>query len=331
VPKKDAFRPLDEEVTPEEVVLKRRTFLKKAGITAAIGAAAAGGVIGWRRWRGSNEEVLAGGRPDGLERIGAGKYYPAPRDTRFRYSRPETVEAEAARYTNFYEFSSFKWSWRLVDTFKSDPWTLTVDGLCRNPLKLDIDALLRRYRDSLLERQYRHRCVETWAMAIPWSGIPLGELIRDAEPLDTATHVRFVTFNRPEEAPVMAESPEYPWPYTEGLTLAEAMNELTLLATGMYGHPLLKQHGAPIRLVAPWKYGYKSAKSIERIEFVDRQPATFWDTLRPEAFPFEANVEPEVPRPWNQQTEKMLGTNEERRTELYNGYGQYVAHLYTPS
>ena len=173
----------------------------------AIGAAALGGYYGWRRFQGSNEEVLAGGRPDGLERIDAGRFYPAVRDERFEYGRHETVEAEAARYTNFYEFSSFKWSWRLVDTFKSDPWTLTVDGLCRNPLKLDIDGLLKRYRGSLVERQYRHRCVETWAMAIPWAGIPLAQLLRDADPLAEATHVRFVSFHRPEEAPGIAESP----------------------------------------------------------------------------------------------------------------------------
>jgi sulfoxide reductase catalytic subunit YedY len=330
VPQSDSFQPLDEEATPEGVALNRRRFLRKASMVAAIGAVGAGGYYGWRRFQGSNEEVLAGGRPDGLERIGASQFYPAPRDERFAYGRNETIEAEAARYTNFYEFSSRKWSWRLVDTFTTDPWTLTIDGLCRNPIKLDIDGLLHKYRASLVERQYRHRCVETWAMAIPWTGIPLAELIRAADPLPQATHVRFVSFNRPHEAPGMADKPDDPWPYTEGLTLPEAMNPLTLLASGMYGHPLLKQHGAPIRLVVPWKYGYKSIKSVERIELVEREPATFWTTLMPEAYPFQSNVEPEVPRPWNQQTETMLGTDEVRRTELYNGYSEYVARLYTP-
>jgi sulfoxide reductase catalytic subunit YedY len=311
--------------TSESVYLNRRRFVRAAGISLGIGAAAGLGYLGWQRYRGTDAEVLAGGRPDGASLEGL---YPAARDERFEYGRAETLEAAAARYTNFYEFSSFKWSWRLVDTFKSDPWTLTVDGLCRNPVKVDLDDLLWRYRSQMVERQYRHRCVETWAMAIPWSGFPLAELIKAADPLPAATHVRFVSFNRPEEAPGIASSAEYPWPYSEGLTLAEAGNELTLLATGMYGHALLKQHGAPIRLVVPWKYGFKSIKSIERIEFVDREPATFWTTLRPEAYPFESNVEPDVPRPWPQDRERMLGTGEEFATKMYNGYGEYVAQLY---
>jgi sulfoxide reductase catalytic subunit YedY len=326
--KREGFKPVEGSETPESVYLNRRKFLRAAGISAGIASAGAAGWYGWRRFQGTSAEVLAGGRPDGLSRIEAEGFYPAPRDERFEYGRAETIETEAARYTNFYEFSSFKWSWRLVDTFKSDPWTLCIDGLCRNPSKRAIDDVLRKHRKSLGERQYRNRCVETWAMAVPWTGIPLASLIAEADPLPEATHVRFVSFNRPDEAPGIADSPQYPWPYTEGLTLAEATNELTLLATGMYGHPLLKQHGAPVRLVVPWKYGYKSIKSIERIEFVNREPATFWTTLRPEAYPFESNVEPEVPRPWSQQVEKMLGTGEIHRTELYNGYGDYVAQLY---
>ncbi len=322
------FAPRGGSETPECVYGNRRRFLRRAGIGLGIGAVAAGGYLGWKRFQGSDADVLAGGTPEGLARLAGAGMYPAQRDERFNYRRAETVEAAAARYTNFYEFSSFKWSWRLVETFKTDPWTVAIDGLCRNPVKLDMDQLLRRYQPQLAERQYRHRCVETWAMAIPWTGFPLAALIKDADPLAEATHVRFVSFNRPEEAPGIGASPEYPWPYTEGLTLAEATNDLALLATGMYGHPLLKQHGAPIRLVVPWKYGFKSIKSIERIEFVGRQPATFWETLRPEAYPFESNVEPAVPRPWPQNRERMLGTNEEFETELYNGYAAQVAHLY---
>lgn len=322
------FAPRDGSETPESVYLNRRRFVRAAGIVVGIGAVAGGGYLAWRRFQGSDDEVLAGGRPEGLSRLELAGLYPAARDERFAYGRGETVEAAAARYTNFYEFSSFKWSWRLVEPFKSDPWTVTVDGLCRNPRKLDIDELILRHKQHLTERQYRHRCVETWAMAIPWTGFPLAELVKAADPLPNATHVRFVSFDRPEEAPGMASNAEYPWPYTEGLTLAEATNDLALLATGMYGHPLLKQHGAPIRLVAPWKYGYKSIKSIERIEFVDRQPATFWSTLRPEAYPFQSNVEPDVPRPWPQNRERMLGTNEEFETQLYNGYAEQVAGLY---
>jgi sulfoxide reductase catalytic subunit YedY len=322
------FDPVGGTETPESAALGRRKFLRRAG-TAAIGLAGAAGLgyYGWRRFQGTNEQVLARGQPEGLQRLQQAGYYPAPRDERFAYGRAETLEAEAARYTNFYEFSTFKWSWRLVEPFKTDPWTVTIDGLCRNPAKLDIDQLLAQHARALCERQYRHRCVETWAMAIPWTGIPLAEVIRAADPLAGCTHVRFVSFDRPEEAPGMA-SRNFPWPYTEGLTLAEATNELAFLATGMYGHPLLKQHGAPIRLVVPWKYGFKSIKSIERIEFVDREPGTFWSIVAPDAYPFQSNVEPDVPRPWPQDTERMLGTGEVFRTRLYNGYEKYVAHLY---
>ena len=165
-------------------------------------------------------------------------------------------------------------------------------------------------------------------MAIPWTGIPLATMLKAADPLDEATHVRFVSFNRPAEAAHQAVSGEFPWPYTEGLTIAEAMNELALLGVGVYGRPLLKQHGAPLRLVVPWKYGYKSIKSVERIELVSREPATFWSTLNPAAYPFESNVDPDVPRPWNQSSERMLGSDERFPTMKYNGYGEWVAGLY---
>jgi sulfoxide reductase catalytic subunit YedY len=165
-------------------------------------------------------------------------------------------------------------------------------------------------------------------MAIPWTGFPLAALLRKVEPLPAARYVRFVTFDRPNEAGRQRYRLE-PWPYTEGLTLAEATNELAFVATGMYGHPLLKQHGAPIRLVVPWKYGFKSAKSIVRVELTDEQPATFWNTLSPNEYDFWANVNSLVPHPrWSQAKERMLGTNEVRPTQLYNGYGEWVAGLY---
>jgi len=164
-------------------------------------------------------------------------------------------------------------------------------------------------------------------MAVPWTGVPMAKIIQDADPLPRATHVMFVSFMRPEQA-TQQQGDEYPWPYTEGLTLPEATNELALLATGIYGQPLLKQHGAPIRSVVPWKYGFKSIKSIQRIEFVDHEPPTFWNTIAPDAYPFEANVEPDVPRPWPQHTERMLGSGAIFPTQLYNGYAEYVTDLY---
>jgi sulfoxide reductase catalytic subunit YedY len=194
------------------------------------------------------------------------------------------------------------------------------------PRTYDLDDLVRAF--PLEERIYRHRCVEAWAMVVPWTGFPLASLLRKAEPLPEAKYVRFVSFYRPREASRQS-GPSMPWPYNEGLTLAEATNELTFLATGMYGHPLLKQHGAPVRLVVPWKYGFKSAKSIVRIELTARQPATFWNTLMPQEYDFEANVNPAVPHPrWSQEQERLLGTGETRTTLLYNGYGGQVAKLY---
>ena len=165
-------------------------------------------------------------------------------------------------------------------------------------------------------------------MAVPWTGVPLATVLRAVDPLSQATHIRVISFERPSEAPNQAAKNSYPWPYTEGLTLAEATSELPLVAVGVYGRPLLKQHGAPIRLVVPWKYGYKSAKSIVAIELVGSEPATFWNTLNPAAYPFESNVDPDVPRPWDQSVERMLGSGEHRPTEKYNGYRKYVAALY---
>ena len=324
--RRNPLEPVGGTETPEKIALGRRKFLAKAA--AGAGVLAAAGYGGWHRFRGSDQEVIERGVVKAAGEAKFAKFYPASRDERFEYGRAETIESDAARYTNFYEFSRFKWSWRLVDGFKTDPWTITVDGLCRNPIKLEIGEFLTRYADDLVERQYRHRCVETWAMAIPWTGIPLARVLKDADPLAEATHVRFVSFHRPDEAPGVRDLSDAPWPYVEGLTLAEAANELTLLASGMYGHPLLKQHGAPLRLVVPWKYGYKSIKSIERIELVDREPATFWDTLNGAAYPFQANVEPDVPRPWSQSNERMLGSGEPFPTRLYNGYEEYVAGLY---
>jgi sulfoxide reductase catalytic subunit YedY len=178
------------------------------------------------------------------------------------------------------------------------------------------------------ERLYRHRCVEAWAMAVPWTGFSLKQLIDLVEPKATATHVKFTTFFRPEQARRQILQSE-PWPYTEGLTIKEAMNELAFMAIGIYGHELPKQHGAPIRLVLPWKYGYKSIKSIVKIEFRDRQPTTFWNTRIPQEYDFLANVNPNIPHPrWSQASERMLGTGDRYATQMYNGYASYVAHLY---
>lgn len=320
--------PVGGTETPEPVAMHRRRWLQAAGMTVTTGIVAGAGYVGYRSWRGTDQEVVARGTVPIPPAAGVTRIYPATRDSRFEYGRAETDPLAAARHTNFYEFSRYKWVWKHVDAFQPEPWTISIEGLCRNPRKVNLEDLFREFASDFSERQYRHRCVETWAMTIPWTGFPLAKLLQAAEPLASATHVRFTTFFRPDEAPHQRGTVEYPWPYVEGLTLPEAMHDLSLLATGMYGKPLLKQHGAPVRLVVPWKYGYKSIKSIERIEFVDEEPATFWTTLAPDAYPFQSNVDPHVPRPWPQHSETMLGTGERFATQPYNGYGEYVSDLY---
>ena len=254
------------------------------------------------------------------------KRYPAKRNTEFKYGRDETAPEEAAKFCNFYEFTTSKSAYKYVDKFQPTPWEFEVTGLCAKPRKFDLDDVHSQFQ--LEERAYRHRCVETWAMCVPWTGFPLSELLKIVEPKPEAKFVAFETFIRPNEASRMKTSRE-PWPYTEGLTIGEAMNDLTLVTTGIYGQPLLKQHGAPIRIVTPWKYGFKSIKSIVKVTLTDKQPATFWNTLAPHEYGFEANVNPEVPHPrWSQRKERMLGTGEQFDTVHFNGYGDYVGKLY---
>jgi sulfoxide reductase catalytic subunit YedY len=193
-------------------------------------------------------------------------------------------------------------------------------------MTLDIDDLLKRM--PLEERLYRHRCVEAWSMAVPWSGFPMKALVDLAQPLGSAKYVRMETFRNPKVASGQKQF-WYPWPYIEGLTMAEATNELAFLVTGMYGKPVPRQDGAPLRLAVPWKYGFKSTKSIVKFTFTDKRPKSFWETLGPDEYGFWANVNPAVPHPrWSQASERVLGSDERRPTLLWNGYGEYVAHLY---
>ncbi|MEW6297319.1 MAG: protein-methionine-sulfoxide reductase catalytic subunit MsrP [Thermodesulfobacteriota bacterium] len=310
--------------TPEDVYLNRRTFLRAMGAT---GLGAMGTLIGCDR----AESQPATETPPpvvGLPTPSAtADLYPAGRNARFTLDRPLTDEAVAARYNNFYEFSPRKERvYRLVEAFQTRPWQVEVTGLVKKPVTFDIDELVRRM--PLEERLYRLRCVEAWSMAVPWTGFPIKAFVDLVEPLSSAKYMRMITFHNPEQAVGMNDD-TFPWPYFEGLTMAEATNELALFVTGIYGHELTKQHGAPIRLVVPWKYGYKSIKSIVRVEFLEQQPTTFWSTLVPREYDFWANVNPDVPHPrWSQATERLIGTNERRPTLLYNGYGEFVADLY---
>ncbi|MDA1016244.1 MAG: protein-methionine-sulfoxide reductase catalytic subunit MsrP [Planctomycetota bacterium] len=249
------------------------------------------------------------------------------RNPEFEYERPETPKRAALEFTNFYEFSGAKSSWQLVGRFKPLPWQVEVSGECMKPKTFDIDDIIRKF--PLEERAYRHRCVETWAMCVPWIGFPLNKLLKLVEPKASANFVRFESFHRPDEAPGFSNSPEYPWPYIEGLRLEEAMNDLTLLTTGMFGEPLAKQNGAPIRIVTPWKYGFKCIKSIVKITLTSDKPPSFWTSMAPREYKFTANVDPSVSHPrWSQRMETMLGTGKKYPTKKYNGYGKWVGELY---
>jgi sulfoxide reductase catalytic subunit YedY len=252
--------------------------------------------------------------------------YPASRSARYTLDRPLTDEKIVTTYNNFYEFGSSKNIWRAAQALVTRPWALTIDGMVEKPLTLEADDLIRRM--SLEERLYRFRCVEAWSMAVPWTGFGMKALVDLARPLGSARYVRMETFLDADVASGQRQT-WYPWPYVEGCTVDEATNELAFMATGVFGKPLPQQMGAPIRLVLPWKYGFKSIKSIRRITFTDKRPDTFWSALQPREYGFWANVNPEVPHPrWSQASDWDIATKESRPTQLYNGYAEFVAAMY---
>ena len=309
----------ERELTPEGFFQQRRRLIKSAGI---VGLGITAGLL--PACGPSNDAIRVGAQdnPPGID------LYPAPRNPQFVLDRPLTSQAHAASYNNFYEFSVFKSRvYKNAARLTTHPWSVEIAGLVAKPRVYDVEELLRSF--TLEERYYRFRCVEAWAMAVPWTGFPLAALVKKVEPLSGAKFVRFVTFLKADQA--TNQSPANgPWPYSEALTMAEATNELSLLVSGIYGHPLPKQHGAPLRLVVPWKYGFKSIKSIVKIEFTAERPATFWNSNRPKEYGFTANVDPNAPHPrWSQATEKMIDTGERRPTLPFNGYGEWVAHLYS--
>jgi methionine sulfoxide reductase catalytic subunit len=252
--------------------------------------------------------------------------YPVKRNPRYVLDRPLTSEKLATTYNNFYEFGSQKSISRAAQRLKIRPWTVSFDGMVETERTVDIDTLLKAM--PLEERLYRLRCVEAWSMAVPWSGFPLKALIAYARPLAGAKYVKMQTFLDKKQAPGQRQF-WYPWPYIEGLTMAEATNDLAFIATGLYGKPIPKQNGAPLRLAVPWKYGFKSVKSIISFTFTDKRPKTFWESIQSSEYGFWANVNPAVPhRRWSQATERVLGGDERRPTLIYNGYGEFVADLY---
>jgi sulfoxide reductase catalytic subunit YedY len=319
IKKKRGWEIPESEITPEHAYMTRRGFIKSMGLTAAVL------LTGCNDFSGSSGSGVGKGAK--LIETPTSGLYPAKRNAKYTLERPLTKETVAARYNNFYEFSSRKTNvWKLVERFETRPWEVEVAGLVERPKVYDIDELVRMM--DIEERLYRLRCVEAWAMAVPWTGFPMSKFIKKMKPLSSAKYVKMVTFLDAKVAPGQRKVWQ-PWPYTEGLTMAEATNELTMLVTGIYGHELPAQHGAPLRLIVPWKYGFKSIKSIVMIEFTDRMPETFWNTVAPDEYDFWANVDPEVPHPrWSQETERIIGTNERRPTIKYNGYGEFVAGLY---
>ncbi|MFD2184548.1 protein-methionine-sulfoxide reductase catalytic subunit MsrP [Rhodoplanes azumiensis] len=302
----------DSAATPEHVAfqLDRRTLLAGAG---AIAATALSPDLALAQRVGDVPDPSAG-------------LYPAKRNAAFTLDRPVTDEQANLAYNNFYEFNMSKSVARQAQALKIRPWTIAIDGMVEKPFEIGIDDLLKQV--TLEERLYRHRCVEAWSMAIPWTGFPLAKLVALAKPLGSAKYVRMETFKDPTIAPGQRQT-WYPWPYVEGLTIAEATNDLAFLVTGAYGKPVAKQMGAPLRLAVPWKYGFKSIKSIVRFTFTDKQPKSYWEALQASEYGFWANVNPEVPHPrWSQAFERVLGTDERRPTLLFNGYGEQVAGLY---
>ena len=302
-------RPWDlpaSSITPESVYLDRRTLL--AGLAAGT--------------------VLAGCDAAAEEEAAiAPELYPAEHNDAYAVDRAVTPEMFSTRYNNFYEFGSDKGIWQNAQVLKLRPWQVVIDGMVDRPMTLDAEELIRKM--PIEERVYRHRCVEAWSMTVPWSGFPLKALLAMVGPQAGARYVKMTTFQDPDMAFGQKQF-WYPWPYIEGLTMAEAANDLTFISTGLYGKPMPKQNGAPLRLTVPWKYGFKSVKSIVHFELVAERPVGFWEALQSSEYGFWANVNPAVPHPrWSQAHERVLGTNEEVPTQLFNGYGEQVAELYS--
>ncbi|RKH09384.1 protein-methionine-sulfoxide reductase catalytic subunit MsrP [Corallococcus sp. CA053C] len=312
--------PPGSEVTPEKLYLRRRELIKNAGLFAGTAAVVGGGLylLGLKR-----TQPMDGFVPD----AGAVAQPVAPAQGAFDTSEPRTSYEDITTYNNFYEFGLDKNDpARRAHTLKTRPWTVVIDGEVLKPRTVDVDQLISSF--PLEERVYRMRCVEAWSMVIPWLGIPLGKLLEQVQPTSFAKYVAFTTLEDPEQMPGQ-KSPVLDWPYVEGLRLDEALHPLTLLATGLYGKQLPAQNGAPLRLVVPWKYGFKGIKSIVRITLTREQPRTTWNLANGREYGFYANVNPAVDHPrWSQASERRIGDSGRRPTLPFNGYAEQVADLY---
>jgi methionine sulfoxide reductase catalytic subunit len=300
------------EITPQHVYLSRRDFIKTAGLVAgSLALAACAPVVA-----GSADATSQPGPAD-----------PSIAKKKDELGDPVNAFQDITNYNNYYEFTTNKDGVAsLSKDLKMSPWDVEVSGLVKNARRYSVDDLIKKFQPE--ERIYRLRCVEAWSMVIPWTGFPLSKLLKEVEPTSAAKYVRFETLFDTKAMPGEG-NPLYPWPYHEGLRMDEAMNDLAILATGMYGGPLPAADGGPIRLVVPWKYGFKSIKAIIKIELVDKQPATMWNDIASNEYGFFANVNPEVDHPrWSQATERRIGELSRRPTLMFNGYAAQVASLY---
>ncbi len=304
----------ESAATDEAVYLNRRQLIKKMGAGAIASSALMMGALPARQ---AHADSSLNPWTD---------LYPVKRNDVYKHQRPLTEEKYATSYNNFYEFGSHKSISQAAQKLKISPWEVRIEGLVETPQTVDFDKLVRQM--PLEERVYRHRCVEAWAMTVPWSGFAMKELVKFAKPLSSARYVSFETLADKKTMPGVSQ-PWHPWPYLEAITIEEAMNDVCFMGTGLYGKPMPKQNGAPMRLVLPWKYGFKSIKSIVRIQFTKDRPVSFWEESAPREYGFWANVNPDVPHPrWSQARERLLGENGKVPTTIYNGYGDFVASLY---
>ena len=312
----------ERKVTPESVYWNRRQVLAAMGLGSLA--------LGTTSLLPGSVDAAADSLETQLAKLPPLTATPNPR---YQVDLPLTPRKIAAKYNNFYEFSTAKGDvWKLSQQLQTKPWTIQVSGLVDAPQRFDVEGLMRGL--PLEQRVYRFRCVEAWSMVVPWIGFPLRALLERVQPQSGAKYVAFKTFLRPEQARRQTATRSFfsrePWPYTEGLTLPEAMHELTFLAVGIYGHVMPPQHGAPIRVVVPWKYGFKSIKSIDKIELTAERPKTFWNSIASHEYGFFSNVNPRVPHPrWSQASERDIATGDRKKTLPFNGYAAQVASLYT--
>lgn len=313
----------ESAATPESTFLNRRSLIK--GIAAGSVLSVAGGLV--TGCDGEGTQTAQASNDAAAEQDPSAKLYPVQRNLRYRLDREITDEKLATTYNNYYEFGSSKNIWQKAQALPLRPWMVKIDGMVEAPMEIGVDDLLAKM--PLEERVYRHRCVEAWSMAVPYSGFPLKALVDMAKPLASAKYLKMETF-KDESVASGQKASWYPWPYVEGLTIEEATNELSFVATGLYGKPIPKQNGAPLRLAVPWKYGFKHVKGLVRFEFTDKRPVSFWEEIQAAEYGFWANVNPEVPHPrWSQATERVLGQDERVPTLPWNGYGEFVADLYS--